>query len=108
MTSDIARWNVATLRVLAETGQLHVPARSLNGDQVSADLHLVQAKLTDRLAPAPENAVTAVAAAYEAMITRPDARVLGAGGLTLRAQPLRPDATTFAGAGIEPVHRSLP
>ena len=108
MTGDIARWNAATLRVIAEAGQLHVPARALTGDQVSDDLRLVRAKLTDRLAPAPDDAVAAVVAAYEAVTTRPDARMLGAGGLTLRAAPLRADVTTAAGVGVEPVHRSLP
>ncbi len=106
MCGDIAQWNVAALEQMAGTEQLHVPARALTGDQVTDHPHLVEAKLADRLAPTPHAVVHDLAATYKAVATRTDSRLLGAGGLTLRAEPLRADVSSIAGssAGIEPIH----
>lgn len=103
ITSDVATYTSQALGTMAATGQLHVPGASLTGEQVTDRADLVQAKLTGRLAPAPPEDVHRVRGALDRLVERPDPRLLGAGGLTLRAAPL---TTTPPATGMEPVHRS--
>lgn len=106
VTGDLATWSATALGAMVATGQLHVPAGSLTGDQVRDDPRPVEAKLTDRLAPAPPESVTAVTTTLATLTTWPDPSTLGAGGPTLRAAPLDTSVAPPV-AGTDPIHRAL-
>ena len=69
--ADIAEWNAQTFTRLAHSGQLHIPARALTGDDVTNDPTLATAKLTGRLVTAPESATSRVTELYDVVQHHP-------------------------------------
>ena len=65
---------------------------------------LAEAKLAGRCVPADVRLVESAGALYARTAPQKDLALLGAGGLTLRAEPLRPEATT---ASHDPIERSM-
>ena len=62
--SDVARWNGAVFDDLSGSDRLLVPSRTLTGDQVSDDPHLVAAKLHGRASAAPAERIEQLAMTY--------------------------------------------
>ena len=69
--TDIAGWSSLTLDRLARSGHVHVPGRTLTGEQVTDRPDLATARLTSHLAPAPDDTRRAVTATYQALRTHP-------------------------------------
>jgi hypothetical protein len=103
MTADIGTWNQTTVTRMGRGRQIYVPAATLTGDQVTDVLALTEAKLTGRYAPADLHLVDSAGALYTRTAPQRDPALLGAGGLTLRAQPLRLDTRA---PGHDPIERS--
>jgi hypothetical protein len=62
--TDIGIWNASVVDTLAARGQLQVPGRSLTGNQINDQPGLIEAKLHNRLTPAPAECVRRLVAAY--------------------------------------------
>ena len=105
VTADIGRWNQETATRMGQAHQIYVPACTLTGAQVTNDHSLTQAKLADRLGLAPTELVEAAAGLYGLTAPKKDSALLGAGGLTLRAEPLRTGAVAAA-PSRDPIQRS--
>lgn len=69
--ADIAEWNTRTFTRLAHSGQLHIPARALTGDDVTNDPTLTTAKLTGRLVTPPESATSRITELYDVVQHHP-------------------------------------
>ncbi|HEY8722183.1 hypothetical protein [Pengzhenrongella sp.] len=104
MTADIGRWNQTTAERMGRGHQVYVPARSLTGSQVTWKPELADAKLSGRCVPADGHRIETVDALYTRTIAHKDPALLGAGGLTLRAEPLRTVAKPAP--GHDPIERS--
>ena len=63
--TDVARWNLEVLDNIAHARRLYMPGRLLSGDEVTNDPALVQAKLVDRMTPAPRERIEPLQAAYQ-------------------------------------------
>jgi hypothetical protein len=105
MTADIGRWNQQTATRMGRAHQIYVPARTLTGAQVTDERTLAQAKLAGRLGLAPTELLEATTALYARTSPRRDSALLGANGLTLRAEPLVSDFAATSPSG-NPVHRT--
>jgi hypothetical protein len=105
VTADIGRWNQQTVTRMSRAHQIYVPARTLTGNQVTDDRSLTQAKLADKLGLAPTELLDAAAGLYGPTAPKKDSALLGTGGLTLRAEPLRAGAAAAA-PSRDPIHRS--
>jgi len=62
---EIAGWNARVLADLDATGQLHLPARSLTGAEVTDDPYLVAAKLRGEMVRVPDGQVQRLEQSYE-------------------------------------------
>ncbi|OIQ80462.1 hypothetical protein GALL_377800 [mine drainage metagenome] len=69
--ADIAEWNARTFTRLAHSGQLHITARALTGDDVTNDPTLAAAKLAGRLVTAPESATSRITELYDVVQHHP-------------------------------------
>lgn len=105
MTADIGRWNQTTAERMGCGHQIYVPARSLTGTQVARVVELAEAKLARRCVPAEPHLIDTVKALYTRTAAENDPSLLGAGGLTLRAEPLRADVCARA-LKDDPIERS--
>jgi hypothetical protein len=105
VTADIGRWNQQAVTRMGRAHQVYVPARTLTGNQVTGDRSLARAKLADRLGLAPTELLETATTLYGLTAPKRDSALLGAGGLTLRGEPLRTGAVAAA-ASRDPIHRS--
>lgn len=105
MTTDIGRWNQTTIARMGPARQIYVRAETLTGAQVSDSYALAAAKLTDRCVVATPDAVDAVASLYDRTTRPKNSALVGAEGLTLRAEPLRA-ASTFTAPAHDPIERT--
>lgn len=69
--ADIAEWNAQTFTRLAHSGQLHIPARALTGDDVTDDPTLATAKIAGRLVTAPKSAASRITELYNVVQHHP-------------------------------------
>jgi hypothetical protein len=61
---DVAGWSSHVVHMLGQTGQLYVVGSAIPRDLASDDSRLAEAKLYDRLAPAPPSVLATVASRY--------------------------------------------
>lgn len=54
VSKEIADWNATSFRTMAASGQIHVRARDLTGDEVTNSPALVRAKLDGAVVPVPD------------------------------------------------------
>lgn len=104
MTADVGSWNRTTVARIGRGHQIYVPAQTLTGEQFTGEFALAEAKLAGRCVPADVRLVESAGALYARTAPQKDLALLGAGGLTLRAEPLRPQATA---ASHDPIERSM-
>ena len=104
ITADIGAWNQTTLTRMGRGHQLYLRAQTLTGDQVTSSHDLAAAKLAGRCVPAQADAVEAAVALYTGTTPERNTALLGAQGLTLRAEPLHPDEERTA-PGHDPIGR---
>ena len=69
--ADIAEWNAQTFTRIAHSGQLHIPARALTGDDVTDEPTLATAKIAGRLVTAPESATSRITELYDVVQHHP-------------------------------------
>jgi len=105
ITSDIGRWNQTTVRRMGSAHEIYVPAQTLTGTQVTGVEALAEAKLMGRCVPADVHLVEVAGALYARTAQKKDPALRGASGLTLRVDPLRPDAVATA-PSHDPIERS--
>ncbi|QTE30066.1 hypothetical protein [Pengzhenrongella sicca] len=89
MMADIARWNRTAFTRMARAEQVYVRADALPGAAVRNSDVLAGAKLTGRCVIAAPEAVDTVASLYGRAAPPRNSALIGASGLTLRAEPLR-------------------
>jgi hypothetical protein len=89
---------------MGAAGQIYQRAQSLTGADVTDSHAMAQAKLTDRCVVADPGVVNAVRGLYQRTAPPKNSALQGAQGLTLRAEPLRPVASSVPGRA--PIERS--
>jgi hypothetical protein len=104
MTADIGRWNQSTVARMGSAHQIYVSAHTLTGTQVTDEDALAEAKLMGRVVPADVRLIGAAGALYARTAPKTGSALRGAGGLTLRGEPLGAEATVTA-LGRDPIER---
>ena len=71
LMTEIADHNARTFAKITRTSTVYVPARALTGDEITDHPELVRARLSGRLAPAPERQLDEVSKLYQDLRSHP-------------------------------------
>ncbi|KQT01304.1 hypothetical protein [Cellulomonas sp. Leaf395] len=96
VSAEIAVWNATSFRTMAASGQIHVRARELTGDQVTNSPELVRAKLNGAVVTVPDVIRDAILTQYHDTRPRPKAPA-----------ELQVSVTTDARSSLERTHGSV-